>query len=265
MLLPRKKFLYHYKNVRWARGRHETYLCFVVKRRVGPDTLTFDFGHLRNRNGCHVEVSSAGYGEDAHERTTWADSRFACLRPESSCFSCVTWGPCARVCGVMEVPERRGLVTPSPGSAPGLRVSTAPSRSPSSSGTCLTFAWGSLFLASTSVTWRTALKGKAWGCWPRLAWGSQWWATKVRVCRWVCQQQKLHWWIYLIFFPDFFYCWQTFVDCKKSNFKAWEELHQNSVRLTRKLNRILQVVNLKLLFLNSFLKQNSLLMDYDIV
>lgn len=42
-------------------------------------------------------------------------------------------------------------------------------------------------------------------------------------------------------FSDFFYCWQTFVDCKKSNFKAWEELHQNSVRLTRKLNRILQV------------------------
>lgn len=67
MLLPRKKFLYHYKNVRWARGRHETYLCFVVKRRVGPDTLTFDFGHLRNRNGCHVEVRPAGYGEHAPE------------------------------------------------------------------------------------------------------------------------------------------------------------------------------------------------------
>lgn len=56
------------------------------------------------------------------------------------------------------------------------------------------------------------------------------------------------------------------MDCKKSNFKAWEELHRNSVRLTRKLNRILQVVNLKLLFLvNSFFKQNSLLMDCDIV
>lgn len=68
MLLPRKKFLYHYKNVRWARGRHETYLCFVVKRRVGPDTLTFDFGHLRNRNGCHVEVSPAGSGENARKR-----------------------------------------------------------------------------------------------------------------------------------------------------------------------------------------------------
>lgn len=63
VLLPKKKFVYHYKNVRWARGRHETYLCFVVKRRVGPDTLTFDFGHLRNRNGCHVEVIWVGQDE----------------------------------------------------------------------------------------------------------------------------------------------------------------------------------------------------------
>lgn len=68
VLLPRKKFIYHYKNVRWARGRHETYLCFVVKRRVGPDTLTFDFGHLRNRNGIHVEVSNVGENGGACER-----------------------------------------------------------------------------------------------------------------------------------------------------------------------------------------------------
>lgn len=74
MLLPRKKFIYHYKNVRWARGRHETYLCFVVKRRVGPDTLTFDFGHLRNRSGCHVEVRAAGSGGGA-----WAEAKCARL------------------------------------------------------------------------------------------------------------------------------------------------------------------------------------------
>lgn len=46
------------------------------------------------------------------------------------------------------------------------------------------------------------------------------------------------------FFPlslDYFYCWQTFVARRQSNFKAWEELNQNSVRLARKLNRILQV------------------------
>ncbi|XDV40042.1 hypothetical protein PO909_009202 [Leuciscus waleckii] len=27
-----------------------------VKRRTGPDSLSFDFGHLRNRTGCHVEL-----------------------------------------------------------------------------------------------------------------------------------------------------------------------------------------------------------------
>lgn len=42
-------------------------------------------------------------------------------------------------------------------------------------------------------------------------------------------------------FTDFFYCWQTFVARDQSKFKAWEGLHQNSVRLSRKLNRILQV------------------------
>ncbi|XP_061771333.1 single-stranded DNA cytosine deaminase isoform X2 [Nerophis ophidion] len=56
VLLPANKFIYHYENMRWAKGRNETYLCFVVKRRVGPDSLSFDFGHLRNRNGCHVEL-----------------------------------------------------------------------------------------------------------------------------------------------------------------------------------------------------------------
>lgn len=84
------------------------------------------------------------------------------------------------------------------------------------------------------------------------------------VCVGGCTSKKSFycWWFYFFFFSDFFYCWQTFVDCKKSNFKAWEELHQNSVRLTRKLNRILQVDYLKLLFLfNSlffFLTNNGL-------
>lgn len=57
VLMARKKFIYNYKNLRWARGRCETYLCFVVKRRIGPDSLSFDFGYMRNRSGCHVEVS----------------------------------------------------------------------------------------------------------------------------------------------------------------------------------------------------------------
>lgn len=67
------------------------------------------------------------------------------------------------------------------------------------------------------------------------------------------------------FFPDYFYCWQKFVDCKKSNFKAWEELHQNSVRLTRKLNRILQVEDLKMLLekkKKALFKQNNFFIDF---
>lgn len=47
--------------------------------------------------------------------------------------------------------------------------------------------------------------------------------------------------IFFSLFSDFFYCWQTFVANRNSNFKAWDELHRNSVRLSRKLNRILQV------------------------
>uniref|UniRef100_A0A8C7GB41 Activation-induced cytidine deaminase n=1 Tax=Oncorhynchus kisutch TaxID=8019 RepID=A0A8C7GB41_ONCKI len=37
VLLAQKKFIYHYKNMRWAKGRHETYLCIVVKRRRGEE------------------------------------------------------------------------------------------------------------------------------------------------------------------------------------------------------------------------------------
>ncbi|KAK3551130.1 hypothetical protein QTP70_013996, partial [Hemibagrus guttatus] len=61
VLLTQRKFIYHYKNVRWARGRNETYLCFVVKKRNSPDSLSFDFGHLRNRSGCHVELLFLSY------------------------------------------------------------------------------------------------------------------------------------------------------------------------------------------------------------
>lgn len=54
-------------------------------------------------------------------------------------------------------------------------------------------------------------------------------------------------WVIMIYFmslSDFFYCWQTFVAHKQSKFKAWEEMHRNTVRLTRKLSRILQVEHL---------------------
>ena len=78
-----------------------------------------------------------------------------------SCCSCVTWEPCVQVCGVVELLEREGLVTPSPGSAPGHPVPTAPSLYPSSLATCPTSALGSLSPAYTFVTWRTAVREKA--------------------------------------------------------------------------------------------------------
>lgn len=49
LLMKQKKFLYHFKNVRWAKGRHETYLCYVVKRRDSATSFSLDFGHLRNK------------------------------------------------------------------------------------------------------------------------------------------------------------------------------------------------------------------------
>nr|XP_021153241.1 single-stranded DNA cytosine deaminase isoform X1 [Columba livia]XP_021153242.1 single-stranded DNA cytosine deaminase isoform X1 [Columba livia] len=56
LLMKRKLFLYNFKNLRWAKGRRETYLCYVVKRRDSATSCSLDFGYLRNKMGCHVEV-----------------------------------------------------------------------------------------------------------------------------------------------------------------------------------------------------------------
>uniref|UniRef100_A0A663FK41 Activation induced cytidine deaminase n=1 Tax=Aquila chrysaetos chrysaetos TaxID=223781 RepID=A0A663FK41_AQUCH len=45
----RKLFLYNFKNLRWAKGRRETYLCYVVKRRDSATSCSLDFGYLRNK------------------------------------------------------------------------------------------------------------------------------------------------------------------------------------------------------------------------
>ncbi|NXK74097.1 AICDA deaminase, partial [Amazona guildingii] len=56
LLMKRKLFLYNFKNLRFAKGRRETYLCYVVKRRDSATSCSLDFGYLRNQMGCHVEV-----------------------------------------------------------------------------------------------------------------------------------------------------------------------------------------------------------------
>ncbi|XP_042701476.1 single-stranded DNA cytosine deaminase isoform X1 [Chrysemys picta bellii] len=45
--------------------------------------------------------------------------------------------------------------------------------------------------------------------------------------------------IAIMTFKDYFYCWNTFVENRERTFKAWEGLHENSVRLSRRLRRIL--------------------------
>uniref|UniRef100_A0A7N9CVU9 Activation induced cytidine deaminase n=1 Tax=Macaca fascicularis TaxID=9541 RepID=A0A7N9CVU9_MACFA len=84
LLMNRRKFLYHFKNVRWAKGRHETYLCYVVKRRDSATSFSLDFGHLRNKSGCHVELLFLRYISDWDldpgrcYRVTWFTSWSPC-------------------------------------------------------------------------------------------------------------------------------------------------------------------------------------------
>ncbi|XP_028834826.1 single-stranded DNA cytosine deaminase [Denticeps clupeoides] len=187
VLMTQKKFIYHYKNLRWARGRCETYLCFVVKRRIGPNSLSFDFGHLRNRSGCHVELLflrhlgalcpglwGSGPGEvKAFYSVTWFCS----------------WSPCSdcsrRVANfLLRTPNLR------------LRI----------------FVARLYFCDLEDSLEREGLR--------------------------TLKRAGVH--LSVMAYKDYYYCWQTFVARRQRAFKAWDGLLQNSVRLARKLNRILQ-------------------------
>nr|WIM36832.1 activation induced cytidine deaminase [Ogcocephalus cubifrons]WIM36860.1 activation induced cytidine deaminase [Ogcocephalus cubifrons] len=187
VLLHKKKFIYHYKNMRWARGRHETYLCFVVKRRVGPATLTFDFGHLRNRSGCHVELLFLRY-LGALCPGLWGSEATGNKRLSYSITWFCSWSPCANC---------------------SFRLSQFLSRTPNLR--LRIFVSRLYFCDLEDSREREGLR----------------------------MLKKAGVQITVMSYKDFFYCWQTFV-ASKSCFKAWEELHQNSVRLARQLNRILQ-------------------------
>ncbi|XP_029928545.1 single-stranded DNA cytosine deaminase [Myripristis murdjan] len=188
MLLAKKKFIYHYKNIRWAKGRHETYLCFVVKRRVGPDSMSFDFGHLRNRAGCHVELLFLRYlgalcpglwgcGGSTEKKLSYSITWFC------------SWSPCADCSFRLSQFLNR---------TPNLRLRIFVSRL--------------YFCDLEDSREREGLR----------------------------MLKKAGVQITVMSYKDYFYCWQTFVAHRMSSFKAWDGLHQNYVRLARKLNRILQ-------------------------
>ncbi|ERE67113.1 activation-induced cytidine deaminase [Cricetulus griseus] len=99
LLMKQKKFLYHFKNVRWAKGRHETYLCYVVKRRDSATSFSLDFGHLRNKSGCHVELLFLRYISDWDldpgrcYRVTWFTSWSPCYDCARHVAEFLRWNP----------------------------------------------------------------------------------------------------------------------------------------------------------------------------
>ncbi|XP_060046810.1 uncharacterized protein LOC103126722 [Erinaceus europaeus] len=177
LLLKKKTFLYHFKNVRWARGRHETYLCYVVKRRDSATSFSLDFGHLRNKSGCHVELLFLRYISD------WDLDPGRCYRV--TWFT--SWSPCYD-CARHVAEFLRGNPNLS------LRIFTA-----------------RLYFCEDYKAEPEGLR---------------------RLHRAGVQ-------IAIMTFKDYFYCWNTFVENRERIFKAWEGLHENSVRLSRQLRRIL--------------------------
>lgn len=55
--MQRRLFLYNFRNLRKAKGRRETYLCYVVKRRDSATSCSLDFGYLRNQVGGEHHAS----------------------------------------------------------------------------------------------------------------------------------------------------------------------------------------------------------------
>uniref|UniRef100_A0A286XBG8 Single-stranded DNA cytosine deaminase n=2 Tax=Cavia porcellus TaxID=10141 RepID=A0A286XBG8_CAVPO len=177
LLMKRTKFLYQFKNVRWAKGRHETYLCYVVKRRDSATSCSLDFGHLRNQAGCHVELLFLRYISD------WDLDPGRCYRV--TWFT--SWSPCYD-CARHVADFLRGNPNLS------LRIFTA-----------------RLYFCDGRKAEPEGLR---------------------RLHRAGVQ-------IAVMTFKDYFYCWNTFVANREKTFKAWEGLHENSVRLSRQLRRIL--------------------------
>ncbi|XP_067881475.1 single-stranded DNA cytosine deaminase [Heterodontus francisci] len=176
-LMKKKKFLYHFKNVRWAKGRHETYMCYIVKRRDSASSSSLDFGFLRNKPGCHAEMVFLHYlaewdlNPERTYRVTWFSS----------------WSPCYE-CALRVVEFLRFR--------PYLRLRLFVAR---------LYYCGEKMLQPEGLR-RLHQAGVGLG---------------------------------VMTYKDYFYCWNNFVATKEKVFKAWEGLHENSVRLSRTLRRIL--------------------------
>lgn len=181
LLMKRKLFLYNFKNLRWAKGRRETYLCYVVKRRDSATSCSLDFGYLRNKvwgTSWHPGLISVlrfmqlqvpwSSRERRAAHTSLPNRLTTCSLPTSrlaplplsqrwavmwKCSSCATSQP-----GTWT----QAAATASPGSPPGAPVMTAPDTWPTSCEPTPTWPSASLRHASTSV--RTARQSlRAWG------------------------------------------------------------------------------------------------------
>nr|5JJ4_A Chain A, Maltose-binding periplasmic protein,Single-stranded DNA cytosine deaminase [synthetic construct]5JJ4_B Chain B, Maltose-binding periplasmic protein,Single-stranded DNA cytosine deaminase [synthetic construct]5JJ4_C Chain C, Maltose-binding periplasmic protein,Single-stranded DNA cytosine deaminase [synthetic construct] len=158
-------------------GRHKTYLCYEVERLDSATSFSLDFGYLRNKNGCHVELLFLRYISD------WDLDPGRCYRV--TWFT--SWSPCYD-CARHVADFLRGNPNLS------LRIFTA-----------------RLYFCEDRKAEPEGLR---------------------RLHRAGVQ-------IAIMTFKDYFYCWNTFVENHERTFKAWEGLHENSVRLSRQLRRIL--------------------------
>ncbi|XP_033621838.1 single-stranded DNA cytosine deaminase [Fukomys damarensis] len=344
LLMKQRKFLYHFKNVRWAKGRHETYLCYVVKRRDSATSFSLDFGHLRNKvlASQAPRVSTAPSPLDTALGVPQGPYTMASPSANKNCppISLPSPSPgitrrarsapgCPIMCGARRKPgmgrRPESLAFPLPviffAYVYAEKLTSSSRCTPASVRAALSLTlvlWLRLILAvrkqtpepepcqSSSGTRKPARPsgparerdsvgaglgshsaviitdpaglgprglappgGPPGRCY-RVTWFTSWspcydcarhvadflrgnpnLSLRIFTARlYFCEDRKaepeglrrLHRagvQIAIMTFKDYFYCWNTFVENRERTFQAWEGLHENSVRLSRQLRRIL--------------------------
>nr|XP_036864667.1 single-stranded DNA cytosine deaminase [Manis javanica] len=239
LLMKQRKFLYHFKNVRWAKGRHETYLCYVVKRRDSATSFSLDFGHLRNK------LSSNSFLPPLIHSLLMKQRKFLYH------FKNVRWAKGRHETYLCYVVKRRD-------SATSFSLDFGHLRNKSGCHVELLFLryisnWDLDPGRCYRVTWFTSWS-PCYDCARHVAnflKGNPNLSLRIFTARlYFCEDHKaepeglrrLHRagvQIAIMTFKDYFYCWNTFVENRERTFKAWEGLHENSIRLSRQLRRIL--------------------------